>query len=497
MKFRYRLLSVILAACALFLVLFYAGSSILLPERGESPLFRLNRTTVKLWYDDDTLTDYLQKQAVAFNETNGRIRVEPTYVSGVEYLEAINEASIEGENFPDLFLLTNDALEKSYLAGLATEVDQPDVIQDTESYSDAAIRSVTYHDKIVAYPFYMDTSALLYNKTYLQDYAQAVLEAEIDAESGQEATQALEDGDILPEEGGEQAEITYDISQERIAQEMKELLPATISDLLVFAENYNAPDDVEAVFKWDVSDLFFDYFVIGDYVKLGGEAGDDPTMLDLYNSDAIACMKVFRNLNQFFAIDAEETDYDGLMQDFLDGKIVFTLATTDALKQIEDAKSSGSCSFDFGVTTMPALTQDYGTRPLSITDCLCVNGYSEHAEEANQVARYLLAGDPAELWQQTGKVSAHRATSKDTDENLRAFQTVYGTSVPMPKMIATSNFWVQMEITFAKIWNGEDPNARLKELAEQMLTQVNGESVSLEAIPDPAEVEIEIESAEE
>ena len=35
-----------------------------------------NRTTLKLWYTDEDLTDYLNKESVLFNERQGRTRLE-------------------------------------------------------------------------------------------------------------------------------------------------------------------------------------------------------------------------------------------------------------------------------------------------------------------------------------------------------------------------------------------------------------------------------------
>lgn len=58
-------------------------------------------------------------------------------------------------------------------------------------------------------------------------------------------------------------------------------------------------------------------------------------------------------------------------------------------------------------------------------------------------------------------------------------------SVPMPKTIETSNLWMELEIAFTKIWNGEDCNDTLKAVSESIMTQVTGEAYSEEHIPDP------------
>ncbi len=71
------------------------------------------------------------------------------------------------------------------------------------------------------------------------------------------------------------------------------------------------------------------------------------------------------------------------------------------------------------------------------------------------------------------------------NENMSAFANNYAESVPMPKMVETSNFWVELEICFAKVWGGADANAELKTLSEQIKTQLAGETVTEESLETP------------
>ena len=80
--------------------------------------------------------------------------------------------------------------------------------------------------------------------------------------------------------------------------------------------------------------------------------------------------------------------------------------------------------------------------------------------------------------------------------NAAAFLEEYANSVPMPKMLETSNFWVQLEIAFAKIWTGDDANDSLKALSEQIMSQILGEAYTEEYIDLPEPVEEEEETVE-
>ncbi|MBP3784785.1 MAG: extracellular solute-binding protein [Butyrivibrio sp.] len=485
MKLRVRIISIILVALALAGTYVYARSDRSIFE--DYSFFSRNKTTVRLWYTDDSLTPYLQSKAVAYSESNSKVRIEPVLVSGLEYLEAVGKASVNEDNFPDLYIITNDSLEKAYLAGLAKDIEDDGFLLKGD-FPAAALNSVTYNNKKVAYPFYFETSTLIYNKTYLENMATENLQSEIDIEEGEAAqaeidssenSEPSEDEEVLAEDNSG-AEITQGMIDEAVA----ESLPLNISDILKFAENYNAPEQVEAVFEWDVTDIFYNYFFVGNYMNVGGDFGDDLEQFDIYNTDTISCMKIYQQLNQFFAIDPKQIDYDTIVQDFIDGKVVFTIATTDIMKKIEDAKASGECNFEFEVADMPGLTDDFGSRTMSVTECLVVNGYSENAEDAEDVARFLCSDNSGDIYKLSNKLAAHDGVNYE-DKRLNTFASVYADSVPMPKTIETSNLWMELEIAFTNIWNGADCNSTLKAVSESIKTQITGTEYTETTIPDP------------
>ena len=449
-----------------------------------------HRETIYMWYTDEALTDYLNSVAVSYSEYQSDVRVVPVYTSGREYLETINQASLNTDEVPDLYIVSNDSLEKAYLAGLAYEVRLPEgVLPMEDSFPETAINAVTYHDKIIGYPYYFETSCFLYNETYLTDWARAQIEAETDEAAGQEAQEQLDNGaepeENITDEALEEIEISEEAVEERVAQ----ALPDTIDDILAFADVYDAPEQVEAVFKWDVSDIFYNYFFVGDYIDVGGKTGDNPNSIHIYTEDAIRCLRVYQSLNQFFSIDTKEISYDGVLQDFMDGKIVYTVATTDALSKIEAAKEEGSFEYEYGMSVMPDVSEELGSASLSVTQCMVVNGYSTKKDMANDFGVYLTMYATDSLYARTGKLPVFdNGSSTYDDPNKAAFLQEYMNSVPMPKMIETSNFWVELEITFAKVWEGEDENLSLKALSEKIMSQVTGEKYEEEYIDVPEEV---------
>lgn len=477
----------------------------------EESFFSKREDTIYFWYTDEALTDYLCSAAVAYNKEH-KVRVIPVLVSGLEYLERINKESIQSENPPDLYIISNDSLEKAFLAGLASRVD--DLKWDTikEGYPDAARLAVTYKGEVIGYPFYFETSSLLYNRTYLEDFAKSQIEAEADAAEAEEAMAQLEgnesedqteetglsEGDMpdIIEKTEAEEEVVDAAMQAKIDERIKEILPATIDDILSFANEYDAPEQVEAVFKWDVTDIFYNYFFAGNYMTVGGPSGDSTANMNIYNKDAIDCLKVYQDLNQFFSIDTQEISYEDIINDFIAGRIVYTVATTDAVKKLDEAKESGDFIYDYSIAPVPDINADLLTRSLSVTNCVVVNGYSDKQDIAGDFARFLTCEYTDTLYSRTGKV-ASRYNVDYGNINLQEFVNEYEISIPMPKMVETSNFWVELEIAFAQIWDGADVNDRLRELSEQIMTQITGESYTETMIEEEEEEIEEVEYLDE
>lgn len=520
MSLKKRLTAVGIIAIAAVLTFGIAKSGLQITEKQEDSVFTGGKETLYLWYTDEALTSYLTSAAVAYNETHD-VRIVPVLESGLEYLENINRTSLEA-NSPDLYILSHDSLEKAYLAGLASEVKPADGVSLEESYIGTGLKAAAYKDKILGYPFYFETSALLYNKTYLEDMAGKQLEAEADlaegeaaqeqAEAAQQAEQNISQQESAEEtaaQAGNTAEAETEavditenpegdsrFTQEQIDTRIKEILPDTIKDIETFADEYDAPEQVEGVFKWDVTDIFYNYFFIGDAINMGGEAGFDTTQIDIYNLEAIASLRVYQELNQFFSIDTGEIDYDTILDEFMAGKMVFTIATTDAVFKLEHAKSDGLMAYDYGIVPVPDIEEGKSSRSLSMTNCVVVNGYCANKEAANDFAYFLTTQYNDILYARTGKVSA----AKNVDygyEALNEFAEEYEKSISMPKMIETSNFWVQLEVVFSEIWNGADANEKLKELSEQIMEQITGEVYEEEYLEEPDQESEETEYLDE
>ncbi|MCR5734376.1 MAG: sugar ABC transporter substrate-binding protein, partial [Lachnospiraceae bacterium] len=331
-----------------------------------------------------------------------------------------------------------------------------------------------------------ETNYLLYNKTYMANIAKQRIEDESldipeeeEEEGEKEVAETIEVTDEEVEEAVAALEAEEDpmgnedqTTDPEVLQRLSTMIPATITDITTFANNYDAPDTVEAVFKWDVTDVFYNYFFVGNYMSVGGEHGDDNTIFNIYNKQAVDCLSVYRDMNQYFSIDTNEISYDSVLEDFIDGKLVFTVATTDAIARIEEAKAEGSFEYEYGVAVLPDISSTLKSRGMSVTNSVVVNGYSDKADLAMTFAHYIAYTKVDNLYKKSGKIPCRKYISFDNPE-ISNIAAEYEKSVPLPKMVEASDYWVQLEIAFTKVWNGADPDETLKELADTIGSQID------------------------
>ncbi len=456
MHLKKRLISVA-AVVAMAAALFY-GSTLKMAavqEEEHAASWFEKTDTIYFWYSDDAMTNFISSAAVTFGEREG-VRVIPVLNEESEYLETLNQASLHTTQVPDAYIISNDSLEKAYLAGLAEEIRDEANVCTPENFPEAALSAVSYQGKTVAYPLSYETSALAYNETLLAEWAAQIAQKDLLSEGEDLASAENESG--IPVDEAQLAALTDEY--------FRNAVPATVDDILNIANTFDVPAGVD-VLKWDVSDIFYNYWFVGNYLAAGGDAGDDVTRIDIDNENTIQCLEVYQALNQFFSIESDTVTYDSVLQDFIDGKTVFTIVTTDAAARLAQAKENGEMAFDYGIATMPDVSKTLKSRSLSVTNAIAVNGYSGHQELANKFASYLVTECADQLYGKSGKVSANRNVNLDNSA-LQIFLLEYGESVPLPKMMETENFWLQLERLFARVWNGGDVTDLVQELAAQI-----------------------------
>lgn len=354
------------------------------------------KETINIWYTNDELTAYLKTCALIFSNNNN-VSVNVEIVSSIDYIETISKETLNG-NVTDVYILNTDLLEKAYLAGLVAE--NTDTLYNNYSYPDIALKASTYKGKLIGYPLYYDTVFFLYNKDYVG-------------------------------------------------------APDSFRDIINFSEIYDGETypNIEAIIKWDVLDLFFNYSFVGKYLDLGGEYGDDPSVIDIANDNTIEALKFYKMLNQTLYFDAEDSNSEKVLQDFIDGKIMYTMGCTEHLS---DIITSG---INYGICTIPKLDEELETQAISINYTVAVNPYSGNKEIAHKFAKAITFEYAEDFYLSVKKLPSRRLSSYPNEE-WKHIAEQYETTAILPKLMATTNFWMELEVMMNGIWkediDGED-----------------------------------------
>lgn len=428
-----------------------------------------------IWYTDPDIQSYMEAAA---SEVAARYRVEvqAELVSEVDYIEKICEKSVAEEmEGPDVYVASSALLEKAALAGLTTPVTDEDL---AGTCSEKAVQAVTYDGKPVAWPFYIETCVMLYNRYYVED------------------------------------------------QEV----PSNIEDILTYAENFEADEmteRVENIFKWNVADVIDNYMFLGAYTNLGGPSGDDKSQVSMDLEKVTECMNYYQSLNGFFAIDADTVTSEEVIREFIDGRTVFTIVNVPMLAELDRAVQAGEIpeypaertvikedgeevteSLDYQlfyqVAPLPALTDALDSRGLSVTNGVVVNPYSSNVEAAKACARYLTEERADQLYGEAGKLTACKGLltgisgAKEEQRSFLGYTSLYERllggeekqaeepksehaavyeayekAAEVPKIMELSNLWLQLEVVLADIWRGADAGEETGRFLELLREQLN------------------------
>ena len=466
---------IIFFICLVLIVsaLFYYKEEIV---KDDGSFIKKNTDTIYVWYGDEAIGDYLNSAAVAYLEEEG-VRVVPELHDSPQFFNEIDKASKDGENFPDLYITGTESIEKAAMAGLAIPVSDTREVLNETYYPNVALDAVTYHNQKFGYPFYYETAFMLYNNTLLKQVADGVLRDEIINGVSEDSVSEEDEGmsemqdvsaNAAPPEG-----YSVDEWNQMVSAKAEQMIPSSVAGILDFANKYSTPEQVENIFLWDVSDIYYNYFITGAYMNVGGQYGDDPNVLQVCNDDTISCMQVYQGLNQFFSIDAKTSNYQDVMNDFINGKSIFTIATTDSIKTLEQAIHDGTFTWEYSVSPLPGVDDTHVAKGVSSTSAVLVNTYTENKEKAEGFAKYVTVDYSDSFFQRTGKLTATHMNDDEKTKELDVITSMYENSVPLPKLLGISNYWLELELAYINIWEGKDVTETLTSLQEKLINQIN------------------------
>ena len=225
------------------------------------------------WYSDKSYQKFFEKAAEEYYEDTG-IVVDAEYQDSMDYMDAVYTATMQGETFPDIYMIGSDELEEAYLYGLAAENTASDIYESTVASN--AVTASTYKEKMYAYPLSYNTCLFVYKNGYF------------------------------------------------------ETEPETLQAIIDYSIDNEPPENVQYLLEWDVNDAFYDFPFISNsvsFVKDEVETMQVNYDEDLYNED----LEFFSQSLESFSIDASTVTEASVISDFNDGKTLCAIIDSDSV----------------------------------------------------------------------------------------------------------------------------------------------------------------------
>lgn len=369
-----------------------------------------NTTSEKLtcWYTNEEDKDWLKNLSKQFKKEYGK-DVDFVYYDGVSFFEDMNQANQKGEG-PDVYLCENDQLELARNSGLAEENTEFTKSIWEKNYPEVAKNAVTFKNKTYGYPVYFDTYCLVY------------------------------DSQII------------------------EKAPASMEDILVFADEYSDTGSTKAILRWDVADPYINTLFLAEYADLFGANGDDSSAFQIYNEKTIEAMEYFNSISEYMWMNKGNISHDIVKSRIQEGTLVLGLCKSDILSVLDEANKQ---DVNYKISYMPSLTKELASKPYSTTYIAMVNPYSKDDSLANLFAAYISIGHPELQYPGNGKLPV--IDQKDSfDENQKVLYGQYINSTPVPKVMIFGDYLSESAITYDEIWAGKDVDKQLSKLQEIM-----------------------------
>ncbi len=362
---------------------------------------KAENVTLTVWESTNGPDEFIKQAGAKFHETHPNITIK--YVN-VELGDAIGQIALDGPagKGPDVFAAPHDRLGTLVSGGHVLPTVNPDEVR--AKVLSACSTALTYNGTMYGYPVSAETYAMFYNKKLI---------AEKD-------------------------------------------LPKTWEDLKTFAKKFNEENPGKYGFVMDVGNGYYTIiFTTADGNRLYGADGTDSAHSYINSPAAVKGMQFFQSLHDALPVPAADLETATVDAAFQSGNAAIHITGLWNVVPFENA------GIDFGVAALPSLPGDKTpAASFSGTRAMFVSAYSEHPEEANEFAKFLMSDEMQILRFNLTKAAPSLNVHVDSPY-MTGFITQLDYAFPMPSIPEMGTYWEAMNNASKNIWNGADVKAEL------------------------------------
>lgn len=371
---------------------------------------------LKLWVNaEEKQEDAVKEITENYTEETG-IEVE---MVPVDMLDQVEKLDVEGPagNGPDIIFQPHDRIGDLVLRGLVDPVNFGEIESE---YTDTALEAVQYDGEYWGYPAVIETYAMYYNKSLVDE------------------------------------------------------APETMDDIMAIAERDTDAANDEYGFLMEAANFYFTYPFFagyGGYVFDNVDGNYDITDIGLANEGSIEGGELIKSWfdNGYIPQDLTPDIMNGL---FREGKVSTVLNGPWMVREYQDGIGDD-------LATMPLPLLDNGEHPKSFVGVksYMLSYYSENKEWAEDLMAYITNFDSSMIYYDVaGEIPARDDAMEDPiiadDPIFSSFaeQTQYGE--PMPSVPAMQQVWDPINDAFDFISKGEPVDEVLEEAVEKIHDQI-------------------------
>lgn len=372
----------------------------------------MQKKGLTLWYTDDAMTEYLSAAAVEFGNKYSTY-VDLELVESSDYIDKIASASVtDSAVAPDVYIVRNTLLEDAYVSGITAENTSDKYTED--NYCSSALNSVTYHDKMIAYPLSFHTSCLVYRSDLIEP-------------------------------------------------------PANLEQLIYYDTSVISGVAIEKKIDIDTSDVLSDYPFVGNYFNLGGETGDLKEEISFDNEAFFHTQSFYTNMLVNSGI-VPYTKEENLIISFLQGTTLSIILNSDYITMVDMQAAENNVAYD--LMEIPDMNDSLLCKTGSYTDAVAVNGMSESQQLASQFAQYITY-DYVDMLHGSSKLYPARFTNGSYIKNYDKIYEIYKNSTSFPKLLETEDFDLKLGEMFEDVTAGADIVQAADEFSQTFLRRLN------------------------
>lgn len=359
------------------------------------------KITLTVWESTNGPDEFIKKAGEIYTQSHPNVTVK--FVN-VELTDTVGQIALDGPagKGADIFAAPNDRLSSLVSGGHVLATKNPEEVKKTALAS--CVQALTSNGTMYGYPVSAETYALFYNKAYIKDNE----------------------------------------------------VPKTWEDLAKWAKKFNAGNPGKYGFVMNVGEGYYTIiFTTSEGNRLFGSDGTDSKHTNINSEKSIKGMKFFQALRGALNVPAADLDTATTDAAFQSGNAAMHITGLWNVVPFERA------GIDFGVVPLPSLPGD--NKPaasFSGTRAMFVSAYTEHPDEANDFARFLMSEEMQTLrFELTGALPSININVNSP--YIGGFLKQLEYAFPMPSIPEMALFWEAMNSACKNIWDGADVKAEL------------------------------------